>query len=290
MKFIICSKNFDIYFNKWVSFAEKNPDLNFIFINDSGDSGFLIKDKLHLKNVLAIDNKNNIGKVKSFLNLIIDNKINDWLFMVDDKDELLLNSNELIELSQSSLDKNFVYVADNLVDINSNKIIGDNFIDNHKSLSYFYFKKGKIGDKFLLINSEIILNNELWYKTFLNFENQVFETALLSKYYDLPTNKIKPVICHKYTKEGISNNNLNVKLDNAQYYVWESHFILNKKPSFKIVIVKLFILWWLRKNNNKISNLSLLNKIIYCCLKFSFVFWIIRKIYIKKLNQVINSK
>ncbi|WP_033160082.1 hypothetical protein [Mycoplasmoides alvi] len=282
MKFLICSKNFKLYENKWTSFAKKYPDIDFIFINDSEDNSFITSNNL---NLTFINNNSNVGKVKSFLNYIIKNNVNDWIFMCDDKDEIIDFDSFLNEF-KTNKNLNFVYVADNLS--KNNKIIGDKF-DNANTLKDFYFKQGRVGDKFILIHSNHILKNKEWFNSFLNFKTKIYEVVLLFYYYDLPAIKINPVIKHFYNKDGTSFNNLNDKLTNYEYYIWESHFVLKTNPHLKVVISRLFVLWYLRKHFIKLKEIKFFYKLIYLLFYCFCLFPIVKKIYLKKLNHVINE-
>ena len=284
MKFLIASKSFNKYKDKWLSFAQKYSNVDFVFINDSGNDEFVLRNELNLSNLICINNKNNIGKVKSFLNYFFDNNINDWIFMCDDKDEIL-DFDSFLEFTKKQMDINCVYVADNLS--NFKKVIGNKF-NNCISLKEFYFINGKIGDKFIFLHSKHILDKKEWYQFFLKLNNKIYETALLAPYYDLRAIRINPIIEHHYQKDGTSFNNLEVKANNYEYFIWEAHFVLKQKPCLKVIISKLFILWYLRHHEINLNKLNRYNQFLYLFFKTFKLFPIIQKIYLFHLKKLIN--
>lgn len=280
MKVIVVSNKFLIYLDYWRLIAKNNPLIEFIFINDNPD--IKISNSTDSKNILILNNLKNVGKVKSILSYILNNKINDWILIFDDKDIFIdKNLNNLLNLK---LNKNNIFVFDNLS--TKNKIIGNSFIDGN-SLEDFYIKKGNLGDKTILFNSQTILDNKKIYESFLLFDCHIFEVALYFSYFKTPGKSLKPIVVHKYNNNGISKNNLENKLKNYNYYFWECKFYLSKNPCLKILISKLFILWVLRKKGK--IKLIFSHKFLFFCLKFSFLFYLIKKIYLKKLNFLINS-
>lgn len=280
MKLIVASNKFSIYLDYWKSIAKNNPLIEFIFINDNPE--IKISNSSIYKNILIINNLKNVGKVKSVLNYILNDEINDWILVLDDKDIFIdKNLNNLLNIK---LNKNNIFVFDNLS--TKNKIIGNTFIDG-ETLEDFYIKKGNLGDKIILFNSEKILDDWKFYNSFLSFNCQIFETALYFSYFGTSAKSLKPIIIHKYNENGISKNNLQNKLKNYNYYFWESEFYLSKNPCLKVLISKLFVLWTLRKKGK--IKLIFSHKFLFFCLKFSLLFYLIKKIYLRKLNSLIDS-
>lgn len=279
MKLVVVSNKFLIYLDYWRLIAKNNPLIEFIFINDNPQ--IEISNNSDLKNILIFNNSKNIGKVKSVLNYILNNEINDWILLFDDKDIFIdKNLNNLLNIK---LNKNNIFVFDNLS--TKNKIIGNAFV-NGNSLEDFYIKKGNLGDKIILFNSQKILDNRKIYESFLLFDCHIFETALYFSYFKIPGKSLNPIVFHKYNSDGISKNNLENKLKNYNYYFWECEFYLSKNPCLKVLISKLFILWMLRKKGK--IKLIFSHKFLFFCLKFSLLFYLIQKIYLKKLNFLID--
>lgn len=279
MKLVVVSNKFLIYLDYWKLIAKNNPLIEFVFINDNPE--IEIKNNSDFKNILVFNNLKNIGKIKSVLNYILSNKISDWIIVFDDKD-IFINKN-LNDLLNIKLNKDNIFIFDNLSA--NNKIIGNIFIDGD-SLEDFYIKKGNLGDKIILFNSQRILDNKKLYNFFLNFNCHIFETALYFSYFKVSAKSLKPIIIHKYNENGISKNNLQNKLKNYDYYFWETKFYLSKNPCLKVLISKLFVLWILRKKGK--IKLIFFHKLLFFFLKFSLLFYLIKKIYLKKLNSLIN--
>lgn len=282
MLVVICSNKFNKYCEKWFDIANKNKNFQFILIND--DERLCIENNFLLNNLTIVNNSKNIGKIKSIIKYILDNYINDWIMALDDKD-VLLNENLDQSLFKSSLkDSELIYVSDTM-SINKN-IIGNEFIDK-STLKNFYINKGKIGDKVIIFNSKDILENREEYEKFLSYPCKIYETALFSKYFDKKAIKIDPLVIHPYNKDGITCNNLNNKLENYQFYLWETEYYLNNRPSFNVLISRLFILWFLRKKGT--INLKPLHKFLYKFIEILGLFPLIKKIYLYKLKKVINN-
>lgn len=278
MKVIVVSNKFNLYIEYWTKIALANPFIDFVYINDNPK---LKIEKVKNSNILYLDNSKNIGKVKSILNYILNNEVNDWIITFDDKISLI-NEN-LNFLLRIDLNYENIFVFDNLSI--KNKIIGDSFINN-KSLEYFYIKKGKVGDKIILFHSKRILDNKTFYKPFLESKLFIYETVLYYWYFNIPAKSFAPLSIAKYNPDGISKNNLENKIQNYKYYLWETNFFLLKKPCFKVLISRLFILWFLRKKGK--IKISLKNRFLYFFLKSFFLFYLIKKIYKSKLRKILN--
>lgn len=278
MKVIVVSNKFNLYIEYWTKIALANPLIDFVYINDNPE---LKIKKIKNNNISCLNNSKNIGKVKSILTYILNNKVNDWIITFDDKISLINESLNFL----LSIDLNYenIFVFDNLSV--KNKIIGDSFINN-KSLEYFYIKKGKVGDKIILFNSKRILDNKNFYKPFLESKSFIYETVLYYWYFNIPAKSFSPLSIAKYSSDGISKNNLENKIQNYKYYLWETNFFLLKKPCFKVLISRLFILWFLRKKGK--IKISLRNRFLYIFLKSFFLFYLIKKIYKNKLKKIIS--
>ncbi len=286
MLFVVCSNKFDAYLGKWLGFAASNPGLSFVFINDAGIPGREIAPAARLPNVRAIDNGKNMGKVRSLFAFVLSENVSDWIFCVDDKGKFLVDGARLLEISQTPLDPETLYVADN-ADARG-KTLGDAFPDDGSSLGEFYFARGRVGDKFLLWHSGRLLENRARVAEFMNFSGHVFETALLSFYYDLKTRKFPDVLIeYAYARDGITANNLANKLKNPEYYVWEQHYVLRRGPCLSQRIVRLFLLWHLRRSGGGAAGLDPVDRFLYAALRATFAFRAVKALYVRRLRRLV---
>ena len=289
LTFIISSRNNESNLIKLLDSYCNNSELveltNMIIVNDCSDFEYsLIPKKIKdFTNITYSLNSVRKGKVSSFIEVKQYVKT-DFVCLIDDKD-IFINYQEWIDaLKQINLSNSELYC---FYMCNANlKIIGNEMseIDNYYN---FYIKKGLIGDHVFFISNNYYKNFELP----IEFKNKVINNELFFFKDIFNINYLVlsnlPLLLHDYEKGNITKNLMNHKIYDWEVTFYTANLILKNKPCLKIKIINLFYLFLIRKNKHFFNTLDNKNKFIYLIMYLSFSFLLIKKLYIKKLNKIV---
>ncbi len=259
-------------------------EIQIIVINDNSTLNYNdVFNRWSKLDVEFISNKKNNLKV---LNLINNrNKINgSYFMMVDDKDSFIKGwYNSLKPFLIANLHTDVIIAANRFDGAINNKIIGNPLEGN--TYFEFYFQKGKIGDKDWIIPTAEFMDSDFDYLDIFSNEKIYSEFFIYRLFWFKKMIKINScLLFHPYFRDGISRNNIDIKISNPKVTEYISKSLLAEKICLKIRIIKLFELW-LIKSDGKI-NLSKKNLLLYSLLKSSFSFHLIQILYIKKINFI----
>ena len=259
-------------------------DIDLFIINDGSTQSYAsLEEFLVMHNeVKYVKHDQPHGKVKSVIEAI-PNLTSNYLFFIDDKDEIIPHFAQTIEKLKDYTAVFVGYLANPKM-----QPIGQTVPDKITYYQYYY-QQANIGDLLFFYPKRIYTK----FKVPSELANLVINDELVVNQYifNEPLTVINdlPLIIHDYTLGHLTTSIFENKTNNWQVTRWCCNLIFEHNPCFKIKVVKLFEVF-LTREKASIHLPTFSYSCLYWMLHWSGGFLAIKHVYKKKIDELIQAQ